>query len=281
MKFAYFTLGGCFFWEDIYNYQGWIIQRNIRNSKYRLLDNHNIHRDSGTFEQCKDTLLKYIEAYEISQIHDDTVLVLHGFGKTKRSVSALCESLKELPMNIIPINYPSLLRGVKYHANMLAQLIENLDIKGKLYIVDIGTSCLITRQLIHNSNNYRNYNIAGIVDINPLNSGSDLAELLAKRDFFNFILGPMLKDISTPKAVKFAKLPNDIEHGIIFSPTTIHGTIKKWLSKFESITFSTPPSERSYADKIKDLDNSGYSALKNKEMFRECKTFLTTGNFSE
>ena len=42
MKFNFFTLGGRFRWEDIYNYHDWRIQRNIQTGKYRLLDPNDI-----------------------------------------------------------------------------------------------------------------------------------------------------------------------------------------------------------------------------------------------
>jgi hypothetical protein len=49
MKFTFFTFGGNFMWEDIYNYQDWVIQRNLVSQKCRLLDPLNIRRHSGTF----------------------------------------------------------------------------------------------------------------------------------------------------------------------------------------------------------------------------------------
>ena len=36
MKFDFFTFGGRFVWEDVLNYQNWIIQRNIHTQKYRF-----------------------------------------------------------------------------------------------------------------------------------------------------------------------------------------------------------------------------------------------------
>ena len=52
MKFDFFTLGGRFRWEDIYNYQGWRIQRHVKNRRYRLLDSNDVRRDSGSFAHC-------------------------------------------------------------------------------------------------------------------------------------------------------------------------------------------------------------------------------------
>ena len=107
MKFDFFTLGGRFRWEDIYNYQNWRIQRHIKDRKYRLLDPHDIRRDSGTFGKCQNTLLKYIQAYELNNRSADTVLIIHNFGRTRNSVQYLADSLQETNKNIITVNYAS------------------------------------------------------------------------------------------------------------------------------------------------------------------------------
>ena len=44
MKFDFFTFGGRFFWEDVFNFKNWVIQHNIYNNTYRLLDNQYITR---------------------------------------------------------------------------------------------------------------------------------------------------------------------------------------------------------------------------------------------
>lgn len=281
MKFDFFTFGGRFFWEDLYNYQDWVIQRNIINNKCRLLDPHNIRRHSGTFAQCKDILLKYIEAYELNPLYDDTILILHGFGRSKKSVQKLADSLKELPMNVVCLGYPSLRRNIYYHATMLSQFLKNIDIRGRLYIINVGCSCLITRKLLSKSNNYRQYNIARILDINPLNSGSDLAELLTTRQFFNFILGPMLRDISTPRAVALARLPHDIEHGILFAPLTVHDRVKKLLSRFDSFPFTTPPSEESYSDNVKKIRKDAYFPLGSDAVAQYARNYIVSGEFGK
>lgn len=281
MKFDFFTCGGRFFWEDLYNYQDWVIQRNIMNNKCRLLDPHNIRRHSGTFEQCKETLLKYIAAYELDPLYDDTVVILHGFGRSKKSVRKIAESLKKLPMNVICLGYPSLRRNLYYHASMLSKFLKNIDVRGRLYIINVGASCLITRKLLSKSNNYRQYNIARVLDVNPLNSGSDLAEILSSKKFFNFLLGPMLRDISTPRAVALAHLPHDIEHGILFAPSATHDVTGKMMTRFESFPFTTPPSEESYSDNICKVKNKSFFPLKSEEVAQRCRNFILTGKFGE
>lgn len=281
MKFDFFTCGGRFFWEDLYNYQDWVIQRNIINNKCRLLDSHNIRRHSGTFEQCKETLLKYITAYELDPLYDDTVVILHGFGRSKKSVKKIAESLKKLPMNVICLGYPSLRRNVYYHASMLSKFLKNIDIRGQLYIINVGSSCLITRKLLSKSNNYRQYNIARVLDINPLNSGSDFAEILASKKFFNFLLGPMLRDISTPRAAALAHLPHDIDHGILFAPMTVNDLTNKMFSRFESFPFSTPPNEESYADKVCKIAKKSFFPLNSEPVAQHCCNFIQSGEFGK
>lgn len=280
MSFDFFAFDSRFFWEDVYNYNDWVIQLNVRTLKYRLVDPLGVKRESGDFELCKETLLKYIEACELTDLKENTVIILHGFGKKKSSTKFLAKGLKDINANIIALNYATLRRGIAYHAKILAQMLQNTEIKGKLYIINIGASCLITRKLISDSNNYRRFNIEKIIDVNPMNSGSDLAELLVKKRVFNFILGPMLKDITTSVAVKFKKLPQEIDHGIIFVTGPFMRFTKRLLAKFESFPFSTPPSERSYADKIKDIDAETWFALNDTKLLNICKNFITTGDFA-
>jgi len=280
MKFDFFTLGGRYFWNDVFYYQGWVIQRNIRNHRYRLLDSHNIRRSSGTFDECRDILLKYIEACEMDEPYPDSVILLHNFGRTKYSFATLQKSLQSFPANIIAVNYTSLRRGLNFQADILTQFIKNIDNKGKIFFITNGAGCLVLRKFMANCNNYRIYNIAGVIDINPINSGSDLAELLSRKDFFKSILGPMLGEITPKKSIALAKLPNEIPHGIIFYPPAYQQLITKLLSRFDGFPPLSPPSEQSYASDILNLTKLTCFPLHNPELGKYCRQYLQTGSFT-
>ncbi len=279
MKFNFFTLGGRFRWEDIYNYHDWRIQRNIQTGKYRLLDPYNIRRDSGYFGQCKDTLLKYIEAYELDSLKSDTIIILHSYLRTRNSVKALADSLKDLNANVICINYASLYKSMNSCANTLSQLLNHMEAKGNLSFINIGSACLLTRKLLSNSNNYRHYNITRILDVNPMNSGSDFAELLIRNRLCKLLFGPMLLDITTRKALSVAKLPSEIPHGIIFCPSKTNIWFNELLKKFESFPFSSPPSEKSYATDIKEISQATFFPLDNPELHKNCLQYMENGTF--
>ena len=279
MSFDFFAFDSRFFWEDVYNYNDWVIQLNVRTLKYRLVDPLSVSRESGSFDRCKETLLKYLEACELTELKDNTVIILHGFGKKRSSIMNLARSMKDINANIIALNYATLRRGVAFHANILSQMLQNLEIKGKLYIINTGASCLITRKFIGDTDNYRRFNIERILDVNPMNSGSDLAELLKDKGLFKFFLGPMLKDITTSVAVKFNKLPKEVDHGIIIATSPFANFCSKLFAKFESFPFSTPPSERSYAEKLREFDTETYFPLNDEKLASYCKNFITTGDF--
>lgn len=281
MKFTFFTLGGRFLWEDVCCYQGWKIQCYTRNKKkYRLLDTYSIRRESGSFKQCKDTLLKYISAYELDGPYKDTILILPGFGRTKNSMQNMVDSFKGISANIIVMSYASLKQNLSFHTQMLAQLLQNSCQEQNLYIINYGAGCLLSRKMLNDSDNYRQYNVVRVLDINPMNSGSDLADLLKKYKIFNFLFGPMLRDIATPSAVKIGKLPADIEHGIIFCPSKLTLFIRKMLSRYESFSPATPPAETSYADNILNISHHTWFPLQNPLLFAHCRSFIERGNFT-
>lgn len=274
MKFDFFTFGGRFFWEDVFNYQNWVIQRHIRTQKYRLLDNFGIRRDSGSFEECKNTLLKYINACEIESPYSDSIILLHNFGRSKFSMNRIAESLKDLKVNVIAFNYPFLFKSLNHQANIFESFIKNLDNKGKLYFITNGTGCLLLRRFLAQVDNYRDYNIAGVLDINPLNSGSDLADLLRRSNFLRKIFGPMLLDITPKKALDIPKLPKEIPHSLLFYPPAYTQLVKKLLKRYESFPFSTPPSESSYADDVQTINPPRFFPLNDSELGKICHYFV-------
>ncbi len=281
MKFDFFTFGGRFFWEDVFNYQNWVIQRHVRTKKYRLLDNYSIRRESGSFEECKNTLLKYIDAYELESPYSDSVILLHNFGRTKFSMKRIAESLKDLKTNIIAFNYPFLHKNLNYQADILCSFIKNLDTQGKTYFITNGAGCLLLRRFLSQVDDYREYHIAGVLDINPLNSGSDLADLLCRSNFFRQILGPMLISITPKKAMELPKLPKEIKHSLLFYPPVYTHMIKKILSRYESFPFQTPPSETSFADDVQTINVPRLFPLNDLELGKICRYFICNGKLPQ
>lgn len=281
MKFMFFTLGGRLFWEDVYNFQNWIIQKNVRTLNYRLLDPHSIRRASGTFEQCRDALIKYIEAYEMTAPYDDSIVLIPGFGQSKKALRELADELKTLPANIIIFNHASLRQSLIYHANILAQFLKNIKTKNKTSFITVGSGGLVLRKMIGNSNNYRSYNIHRVLELNPLNSGSDLAELLEKNKYAFKLAGPMIRDITPQKTTVLAKLPQEIEHGLLFCSQPWKALIRKILSRYDSFPIASRPSEESFAKVVYKISEPFEPPLKDKMIVGLCRRYIENGYFTE
>ena len=279
MKFNFFTFGGRFFWEDIYNYRNWIIQKNVISTNYRLIDPYDIKRDYGTFDQCKATLLRYIAACEEAPLSTDSIILIPGFAQSKKSLRTLATAFNNNDSNVIIFNHASICRGLSYHANALAQFLRNVNTTGILSFITIGTGGLILRKMLANSNNYRSFHIKRILEINPLNSGSDFAELLSGFGLIKNYVGPMVYDITPQKVLSLAKLPPDIEHGIIFCPFAWQMFCKGILAKYESFPSIHRESEESFAPNIKKIDNYHPSPLKDDEIIELCRNFINDGAF--
>lgn len=274
MRFDFFTLGGRFFWEDIFYYQGWRIQRKINTKTYRLLDSHDIRREEGAFEVCKDTLLKYISACEIPTPPKDITIIIHGFARTKKSVKKLKDTMYKKNINAVIFNYCSLSTDLKHSAETLFSFVKNLPDSSNVYFVTIGAGCLLLRKLFEICDNYRLLNIKGIVNINPINSGSDFAFLLSRASFIRKILGPMLLNITPSESMRLTKIPQDMPLFLIISPSKISVFFKHMFSRLESFPQLSPPAEATYSPNIKEMQTHTWFPMNNENMRISCVEIL-------
>ena len=112
MGFDFFTFGGSQLWEDVFFYQKWRIQRHYHSKRYRLLDNWDIRRASGSFEDCRKAFVKFVEVYEIPRQEGEIVILLHGLGETKNSFRLLQTKLIQAGYNVAAVNYPSTRKSI-------------------------------------------------------------------------------------------------------------------------------------------------------------------------
>lgn len=274
MKFDFFTLGGLFFWEDIFYYQGWRIQRKVHKNRFRLLDPHNVRRESGSFELCRYTLLKYISACETQEPQKNIIVVIHGFGRTSKSLSSLISAIRKQNADLVAFNYCSFSSSLQKNAELLQLFLKNLPNNPNLHFVTIGAGCLILRKLFDVCDNYRMFHIKSIININPLNSGSDFAFLASRFSLLNKIFGSMLLDITPDETLKLSKVPQEIPLFLIFSPSKITVFLKKAFSNLESFPQLSPPAETSYSQYYKQIEPLTWFPLNNENMRVICSEIL-------
>lgn len=280
MKFHFFTFGGSQFWEDVFFYQKWRIQRHYRSKKYRLLDNWDIQRASGSFEDCRKAFVKFIEVYEIPRQSGELIILLHGLGETKTIFRNLWKALIAKGYNVAAINYPSTRKPMRYHIRQLDFFLTHCEDISKVSFITKGEGCLLLRMLLSNTYGWQeNFQINRVININPINRGSDIFDIMARFKIFNFIFGPMLKEGTPNMAQSISRLPRETNCGIIFCQTWRDKFTAPIIERFKSLPMKSDVLEEKFATESIKITNSHFDIFKNKDVIEACSTFLKNGKF--
>lgn len=282
MKFNFFTMGGSQFWEDVFFYQKWRIQRHYKSKKYRLLDNWDIQRASGTFEECRKAFVKFIEVYEIPRQSGNLVILLHGLGETKSIFRPLWKAFIDKGYNVAAINYPSTRKPMRYHIRQLEFFLTHCEDIHNVSFITKGEGCLLLRMLLSGTYGWQdNFKIDKVININPINSGSDLFEILSRYKIFNYIFGPMLKEGSPRQAQSISKLPAETNLGLIFCETWINKLTAPIVERFKSLPLKSDVPESSFSKKQLRIKNNKLKIFNNEELLNACIEFVEKGNFKD
>ena len=283
MKFEFFTMGGCQFWEDVFFYQKWRIQRNFETKVCRLLDPWDIRRHQGSFESCRKAFFKYIEVYELSRQKGHMVIMLHGLFDSKNIFKPLWRAALKEGFLAAAINYPSSQKHLESHVRQLDFFLNNLvDVK-EISFVTKGVGGLVLRSLLNMQNQEwkKKLKINRIVQVCPPNKGSKLFSKLSKYKFVNLILGPMLNDASPNKASYIPDFPKEYEVGIIDSDSLLKKCIRLLPDKNKNSLYAE---NEAYLEGVKEfvkVDNWRTNPFNNDEIVTKTVNFLKTGGFDE
>ena len=277
MKFNFFTFGGAFFWEDVFFYQKWRIQRHCGTKTYRLLDSWDIRRASGTFEECQKAFIKYIDRYEITKQQGKLIVLLHGYLDGKNIFKPLLRKLGLTNATVAAINYPSLFRSSLASAYQLLFFLNHMEDITEVSFVTKGAGNLILRQTLNLPPELQTFQekmrIRNIVEINPVTKSSFLCDLLSKFRIFRLIGGPMLEEMTEKKLKNLPSLPNRLNSLKIFSDSKI----SKIISRI-SACCHFPARENLYRKKdAVFIDGTNFQPLKNEKVLNCTVKFINNG----
>ncbi|MDR1025790.1 MAG: hypothetical protein LBL47_00170 [Lactobacillus sp.] len=280
MKFDFFTFGGGQFWEDVFFYQKWRIQRNHKTKKYRLLDNWDIRRHEGTFEQCRQAFVKFIEVHEISRQKGHMIIMLHGMGDTKNIFKPMWRKALEAGYMAASINYPSTKKDLAAVIRQLNFLLNNLEDVTEVSFITKGIGGVILRKLLSSSSPWiEQLKINRIVQISPPNKGSKLFGALSKWWIFRWFFGPLLKEMSPQGVAKIPVFDKKYEVGVIYTDYPL----KKWAESLPlGIKNSLPSVDEAQIDGVKALiqvKNSKFNIINNPKTLAHTINFIKKGKF--
>ena len=215
MRDDFYTFGGSHFWEDVFFYQKWRIQRNYVTKKCRLLDNWDIKRHEGSFEDCRESFIKYIDAYEIARPSGHMIIMIHSIGQSKNIFKPMWRRALKDGYMAAAINYPSTQKDLDSHTKQFHFFLTHLEDVDSVSFVTLGAGNTIVQNLFKEPAPWMSrLKFERCVFVNPFVSGSNLIKKLLKNRLMNFIIGPMGNDLIPENIEKSVPLSN-MESGVI------------------------------------------------------------------
>ena len=179
-------------WADTRWRDGWRVQCRWDGQANRLLNPAGRLVCRGSLTECELALDK---AYPASAPVDHLVVLLHGLGRTRRSLARLDRALVQAGFTTARLDYPSTRRPIQEHAATVAELLDHVPTPTKLSFVSHSLGGLIIRQLLSYEAPWRSA-VERIVMVAPPNQGASLAASLDKGSVIRGILGPSYGQIA-------------------------------------------------------------------------------------
>lgn len=281
MAFAFFTLGGKQFWEDRFFYNGWRIQRSCLTGKYRLLDEWDIRRESGTLVHCQNAFLHFVEVYQLLRPKQKAVFLLHGYGQSKDKFNKMTKQFEQAGFMPIAVNMPTLRVGFNALVEQIDFLLKNLKDIQEVNFVVYGFSGLVLRKVLAKSWGWRRkMKIGRIVAINVPNRGALWGQKLSRFPIISNFLGSAVQMYIPDLTANLPDFPKSIEIGVLTSWNPLIRTILKIMPR--SLQRLLPEKKESFVDGAKEIFAVkfwGLNFCSSQKVITYCINFINTGKF--
>jgi triacylglycerol lipase len=138
-----------------------------------------------------------ITSIELTHSKNDCVLLLHGLGRTHRSMKKIQTALETQGYDVKNINYPSRKLSINELADtIISPAILSCDASEKIHFITHSLGGIITRVYLEKN---KINSLGKVIMLAPPNNGTELAEKLNKLWFPKYFLGPSLLQLSSKK----------------------------------------------------------------------------------
>lgn len=151
-------------------------------------------------------------------IRDECVVLLHGIGRSSRSMGKLEKYFDKAGYFVLNVDYPSTKMPIKELAKHVhgTLVTSKCQLKGRLHFVTHSMGGLVVRQLIAK---HRPSRLGRVVMLGPPNQGSQVADFWRHFFLYRKLFGPAGQELTTGHAQSSGKV--DFELGIIAGDRSI------------------------------------------------------------
>jgi pimeloyl-ACP methyl ester carboxylesterase len=184
------TFGGKQVWTDEFVHLEWRIQRNVLTGHHRLLDDQNVRRAWGDFDQCRAVFAALKQELNLPALQPRVVIVLHGLIRSRESMSGLCRYLTEhSDFSVLNVSYASSREELADHAAALARIVDRLEGVDEVNFVGHSLGNLVIRHYLGDRVDAGGRRAGRVVMIGPPNHGAELARRFKDNPLFQIVFG--------------------------------------------------------------------------------------------
>lgn len=212
---------------------------------------------------------------------DECVILLHGLGRSGRSMVKLEKNLAEQGYRVLNVNYLSTKHPIEYLADeVLHSIIQEWDkaAGSKLHFVTHSMGGIIVRYYLRQ---HKLPHLGRVVMLSPPNQGTELVDQLEGNFIFNKSGGPPARQLGTDKNSLVLNLgPVDFELGVIAGSRSMNPFYSSILPGPDDGVVAV---ERTKVEGMADflvVPYSHRSIMKKKEVIAQVVYFLEHGSFN-
>ncbi len=210
--------------------------------------------------------------------NNNMVVLLHGIGRTYRSMRQLEKALSQVGYHVINIDYPSRKKNISgLVLDVYQQLQKYVNQPGNtVHFVTHSMGGLVLRGLL---SQYELNNVGRIVMLAPPNQGSEVADFLKTNVLYKLFYGPAGQELTTLAAKTHPIPKKNFEFGIIAGDRCLD-PISYFLlpGKHDGKVTIESTKLQGMTDHIV-LAANHTSIMSNKKVIHQVITFLTQGKF--
>ena len=209
----------------------------------------------------------------------DGVILLHGLGRTNRSMSALENKFIKSGYKTFNIQYPSLQLPLEELVDYLHQRLENLGVNQfkNVHFVTHSMGGILARFYLKE---HKTENLGRVVMISPPNHGSELADILKESKIIHSLVGPAAIQLGTDSL----SVPNllgavNFDLGIITGNKNLNPFYAIWFSGENDGKVSVESAKIEGMRDFLVVYESHQQILYRQDVFKHILNFIKTGKF--